>query len=673
MYKKVLCSVFVTYMSLFFLSYSNNLPKMVTKAEMKIQSKWMQTHLQNSKVSLPFSFVYNGKKSSEFLFSWTQKTKIYVIDKNRTQYQQTWIDQNTGLSVCCVFTVFSDYPVLEWTVYFKNTSDKNTPIISELEGLNTTFMCDKNAEFVLHCHKGDFMAEDGYEPFDKTLVPNSETRFGPKSGRSCNGPNSWPYYNLQMNNRGIIIAIGWPGQWASSFTRDAENELTAKAEQQHVNCYLKPGEEIRTPLISLMFWKDKDIVDAQNLWRRYYIAHIIPSFNGQPQQPILQIQVTPHEKDTAYVESFLKAGIKPDICWRDAGWYQMDSSYYKGDEKWKNTGTWEIDTLQYPRGFKIYSDWIHRHGMQFLVWFEPERVGNYFSWLKEKHSEWLLKGKSHDLILDEGNDNVQAWLIDYMDRFIKMQGLDWYREDFNIGPLSAWRNNDAPDRQGITENMYIQGHLAYWDALKSHNKKLHIDACASGGCRNDLETMKRAVPLLRSDFQWPYMKNVVRGNQGHTYGLSSWFPFQGTGVYCYDSYSFRSFYLPGFGMGTLTSENTAAQQQAYLECSKIAPDMLFGDYYPLTPYSIDANHWIAWQFNRPEIGTGFVQVFRRDSCETSSITFHLRGLNLKDHYQITNFDKKEKIILTGKELAEEGLKVEISDKPGSAIITYKKQ
>ena len=238
------------------------------------------------------------------------------------------------------------------------------------------------------------------------------------------------------------------------------------------------------------------------------------------------------------------------------------------------------------------------------------------------------------------------------------------------GPLPAWRKNDAPDRQGITENMYVQGHLAFWDELKLRNPHLLIDACASGGRRNDLETMKRAVPLLRSDFQWHWMENVVRGNQGQTYGLSSWLPFQGTGVYFYDTYRMRSFYMAGFGMGQLTPENTAAQQQAYSECAKIAPDILFGDYYPLTPYSLDSTQWIGWQFDRPEEGTGVIQAFRRNSCEDSVKTFLLKDLDVEAQYKIINFDTREPVVITGKELTQKGLKVEINNKPGSAIITY---
>jgi len=53
----------------------------------------------------------------------------------------------------------------------------------------------------------------------------------------------------------------------------------------------------------------------------------------------------------------------------------------------------------------------------------------------------------------------------------------------------------------MTENLYVQGYLAYWDGLLQQHPGMLIDSCASGGRRNDLETLRRAVPLLRSDYQ----------------------------------------------------------------------------------------------------------------------------------------------------------------------------
>jgi alpha-galactosidase len=353
-------------------------------------------------------------------------------------------------------------------------------------------------------------------------------------------------------------------------------------------------------------------------------------------------------------------------------WYPSDGGPYQGKDAWLNTGTWEIDATKYPKGFKPFSDWVHAHGMKFVLWFEPERVGDPDSWLGKHHPEWLLPGTSHGSLLNLGNPAALGWLIDHVDGLVKSQGIDWYREDMNgIGPLPAWRKNDAADRQGITENLYVQGHLAFWDELRQRNPELCIDSCASGGRRNDLESMRRAVPLLRSDFQFPNMKGVVEGNQGHTYGLSFWLPFQGSGCYLYDTYSVRSFYLPSFGMDSLTAENTLAQRRAYAECAKIAPCML-GDYYPLTPYSLQPDQWIAWQFNRPEQNDGVVQAFRRDKSEESTKTLRLGGLDPTAQYELTDFDVEGTTPVSGKDLMDKGLVVEVKGKPGAAVIAYRR-
>jgi alpha-galactosidase len=165
------------------------------------------------------------------------------------------------------------------------------------------------------------------------------------------------------------------------------------------------------------------------------------------------------------------------------------------------------------------------------------------------------------------------------------------------------------------------------------------------------------------------MKGVVEGNQGHTYGLSFWLPYQGTGCYVADVYSLRSFYLPAFGTVGFTPETAAIHRQAYVECARIAPLML-ADYYPLTDYSRQADKWIAWQFNRPERGDGVVQAFRRSQCEEKTMSFRLRGLNPKARYEVMNFDQRGIARISGSELIKNGLVVEIRDKPGAAIIAY---
>jgi alpha-galactosidase len=652
--------------------------------ELKMKNQWVQEHLTDAKAKLPFSFVYDGKSSEGLLTEWAKKVDAKKLDAKRTQHTLIWTDPKTGLEVRCVAVEYADYPAVEWTVWFKNTGTTHTPILEKIQGVEARFERGaKDEEFVLNGIKGDSCTADSFEPFRRVLAPGSAAQFGTNSGKSCDGPNGWPYFNLQYGDGGLILAVGWPGNWAGSFTRDASTGLTVRAGQKLTRLTLRPGEEIRTPLMALLFWHGSDVVAAQNLWRRWYLAHNLPRTDGMPQPAVAQIQVTGGEKDIVGVQKFLDAGIHVDLCWRDAGgtretvWFKIGAAplpFQQPGMIWLNSGTWEVDTDKYPNGFKPFSDWIRARNMQFVLWFEPERVGDPNSWLGKNHPEWLLPGTSHGALLDEGNPAARRWLTDHISGMIESQGLDWYREDMNGGgPGPAWRKHDAPNRQGMTENLYVQGHLAFWDELRRRHPHLRIDSCASGGRRNDLETMRRAVPLLRSDFQFPHMAGVVEGNQGHTYGLSFWLPFQGTGTYFYDAYAYRSYYQPSFGMGVLTLENTAAQKKAYGECRQIAPIMLEGDYYPLTPYNRARNQWIAWQFNRPGEGDGVVQAFRRPDCAEASQTYRLRGLDPAAMYEITNFDVNGSTTMSGQDLLEKGLTVEIKDKPGAAVIVYRRK
>ena len=666
-----------------------------TPDEMTAKTQWLHQNLFPGSKIPPFSFTYDGQPSSSLLPSWKRTETRSTLDAHRSEHVVNW--SHDALQVKCVAVEYNDYPATEWTVYLKNIGATNTPLLQDIQGLDATFSRTADSEFILNGITGDWTTADSFKPYQTVLSANLAKTFCPpsNSGKSTDGPEGWPYYNVQMPGGGIILAVGWPGQWESKFTRDATNHLQIRAGQQLTRLYLKPGEEIRTPLIVLMFWKGADVVRSQNIWRRWYLAHNIPRFNGEPQSPVTSLQVSGAAGDIDFVKSYLDAGVKPDICWRDAfgggfTWYPSDTGPNKdkgtdvfGKFAWLNTGAWDVDHRVLPRGFKPLSDWLHTQKMQFMLWFEPERVGDTNSWVGKNHPEWLLPPTESTVgaIFNEGDPAARNWLINHVDSLIKTEGLDWYREDMNgCGPLTSWRKNDAADRQGITENFYVQGHLAYWDELKHRNPRLHIDSCASGGRRNDLETMRRAVPVMRSDFVLPSAPEIVEGNQGHTYGLSSWLPWHGSENWFTDSYSSRSFYLPGFVMTEFSDylepstkikkENLEAIKKSYRECAEVAPLML-GDYYPLTPYHRDLDQWLAWQFNRPEKGDGLVQAFRRKNCAGDKITLKLQGLDAKTTYELKNFDGGIST-KTGGVLMAEGLTISLSEAPAAAVLTYKK-
>ena len=105
---------------------------------------------------------------------------------------------------------------------------------------------------------------------------------------------------------------------------------------------------------------------------------------------------------------------------------------------------------------------------------------------------------------------------------------------------------------------------------------------------------------------------------------------------------------------------------------KFAP-CYFGDYYPLTPYSLDNTLWIGWQFDCPERGEGVVQAFRRAESPYESMCVKLHGLDPNAVYRLTNLDVAGITEMAGRELLEHGLSIAIKNQPAAAVITYKKK
>jgi len=183
------------------------------RAEFNMAAKWNAAWFRAAAQALPFSFSYGRKSATVLLAEWPRKFTQRKLDDARTERTLVWNDPVTGLSVRCVAVEYADYPVVEWTAYFKNTGTSDTAILENIQGLDTSFERGEKGEFVLHGIKGDFCTTDSYEPYQHTLTPNWKKRFSPPdySGKSCDGPDGWPYYNLQIPGGGVIIAVGWPG------------------------------------------------------------------------------------------------------------------------------------------------------------------------------------------------------------------------------------------------------------------------------------------------------------------------------------------------------------------------------------------------------------------------------------------------------------------------------
>ncbi len=659
-----------------------------TPGEKATLQAWIAKHIAAERPEPPFSFRVGDLASTEFLARCNFTHSAKILDEARTEHQLNFTDDTTGLQVRCKAIEYRDFPNVEWTLYFKNEGDTETPILSQIRALDVTINREGDSEFVLHHYKGSRAEKDDFRPRATTLEEGVALRFRSLGGRGTNG--TMPYFNLQGPTKGVITAIGWPGQWDATFERDETTKLRVSGGQEVTHFKLLPGEEVRSPLIVVQFYEGEPR-RGQNLWRRWMVRHNLPRVEGKL-QPTQLVACSSHqfgeminaneENQKLFIDRYAAEKLGIAYWWMDAGWYVNDGT-------WVNTGTWEVDRKRFPNGLRAITDHGRTKGINSIVWFEPERV-TAGSWLYEQHPEWLLTAPKNpgDQLYDEkwrllnlGNPTAFAWLVDHVGKIIKDEGINLYRQDFNIDPLEYWNAADAKDRQGITEIKYVTGYLAYWDALLNQHPGLRIDTCASGGRRLDLETLRRSAPLVRSDCLFEPISQ-----QCHTYGIADWLPYHGTGTLIgksaigqntteqLDPYDFRSHMACSVtACWDMRDKNLDYDKLRKLtgQLREVSPNYL-ADFYPLTPYSLQPDAWIAWQYDNPEKGTGVVHAFRRDQNQESTHSLQLRGLDRDTKYVVKNLDEDSERTLSGAELADKGLSVELTNPRSAAVISYRK-
>ena len=670
---------------IFFLGAVGARSQSVTTSEQLNITKWINTNFAKGKTP-PFSFIYDGKHSDDFIRTWNYS--IQELDTNEPNvitYRFIYESAKTGLKVECDVDGYTDFDAVKWVLSFTNTGKENSKILKEVKSINTDLKYKTAGDFKLHSIEGNHISKRDFHPWTKVLKAGEELQFAPTGGRSSE--ETFPFFNIESPaDQGVVFSVGWSGTWLADFVKKNDYTVSVKSGMKYFESYLKSGESIRTPSVALLFWKGKDRMEGHNKFRRFVLVHqsrkingkfaeypLSSGFNYRDPAPCTEYSCLTADYAIAMIRRYTQFGLIPQVYWLDAGWYTGASDFEHG-KTWANTvGNWTVDRERFPEGLKPISDEAHKVGAKFMVWFEPERVIHGTQWAVE-HPEWMLdipnSNKDTYLLFDMGNEEARVWLSKYIARMIRENGIDYYRQDFNMQPDIYWKANDEPGRTGMKEIRHIEGLYAFWDYLLNEFPDLLIDNCASGGRRLDLETISRSAPLWRSDY---YHYDDPDGYQCHTYGLNYFLPLHGTGILQTDKYSFRSSVSSALIYNwKITNKNWSIteMQNCLKEYAEIRP-YYYEDYYPLsgTDDLTRDDIWLAYQMHRPSDDSGIVVAFRRPKSPDNSITVKLSGLNPEKTYAVTNFDNNFVLSKTGKELMS-GFVLNVESERESLLLHY---
>lgn len=614
---------------------------------------------------VPFSFTYDGQSSEEFIDEWGYRG-------------EAWCDPVTGLEVRIDAVYYDDAQAEEWTLHFTNRGDADTPVIADIMAFDGVVAFDVTGPLTLHHSTGSQYRADDWVPVADDIGPGQYRELWPVGGRSSNGQS--PFFNLEWPGGGVIVAVGWSGNWSASIERLGD-EVELKVGLRDIATILHPGESIRSPRVLTMYW-DGDIEDSYNRFRQLMLDHILPRVGDEvitpPIATVANSCYIDNEITEAYVLDHLASDARAgfEVFWVDA--FYTRGGFPDGMGNYSLPVETSVDLERFPGGMQVIGQAAREAGMQFMMWTEPERVAPGTR-IATEHPEWVLWGGRNNCgILDLGNPEARAYITAYLSAVVEQYGLGWLRFDFNIDPALCWFRADAPDRIGWHENQYIQGLYRMWDELRERHPGLKLDNCASGGRRIDLETCARATPLWRSDLPGQlchefHLQEAAVLNQAITAGLSRFVPYSCSGVRGHTPYLLRS----GVCAGISYNEDTRGvgypleTLQAGIAEIQRTRKYYAGNLYCLNAVTISPEDWSVRQYHLPAEGAGIIVAFRRHESPYESFRCKLREIDPAAAYWVTwafDFEPYDEMDLPGDVLQQ--LVIDIGDCPGSVLIEY---
>jgi hypothetical protein len=533
--------------------------------------------------------------------------------------------------------------------------------------------------------------------FPPTAYTVKEVELGPQSnktlfggrygGRSTETELPVAFVIDPETQDGFFCYIEWPCRWITMINRSG-TDLLLMPHVAYTDFTLDPGETVQVPKASLGFFNG-DIHDGSNLLRRHIVHHVM--------QPVADAPLLPVTYNHYYG---LSSDWTVETLKREASAYaELGVEYFVVDAEWfaggfrGGVGNWErLDKRRFPNGFDEIVEHVEGLGMKFGSWLEIEFAMEGSHWVK-KHPDWfhqathrpnLVYGTARhkDRLLRLEDPEIRRQVADFMVGWIKRYRMEWLRWDFNDAPAPFWEANEAEQDAGRLQLGYGFGVMALADELRARCPNLHIEACAGGGYRMDLGTLRRVHSAWINDNSGT-LEAIRWFKKGVNYVLPG----------CYANSAFlwmshadrrqqtladfkRNGYPPAVIRSQMAGTLLMSEQSPYfsrrdkaylreeIEKYKSIRHFLMKDFYPIfKPQTLE--DYDGWQFHDPETDEGFLMVFRVES-PSSRTKVTLRGLTAGQQYELEDMDSGRTRKLEG----GKPLTVMIADVQGTAWYRY---
>ncbi|WP_203617260.1 alpha-galactosidase [Streptomyces bauhiniae] len=339
----------------------------------------------------------------------------------------------------------------------------------------------------------------------RTEVAVGETTLTSRRGHTGHQANPWVALDTgtaeEEHGEVWATALAASGSWRLTVQRTAAGEVGVVVGEGHegAEIVLAPGRRHVTP-VSVAVHSTGGFGAVSRAFHTYVRRHVLP--HPGELRPVLynSWETTGFEtsEDGQLRLARRAADLGAELFVVDDGWFGTR------DDDRSGLGDWTPHPRRFPRGLRPLADEVHRLGMAFGLWVEPEMT-NPDSELFRRHPEYVLHLPDrtatelrHQLVLDFSRHEVTEWAYDWLRRVVAENTVDFLKWDFNRSFTEAGARGGGPDARRVHIE-HARGVHRVLDRLRAAFPRLRIESCAGGGGRTDLGMLARTDQVWASD------------------------------------------------------------------------------------------------------------------------------------------------------------------------------
>ncbi|MCI6216482.1 MAG: alpha-galactosidase [Mollicutes bacterium] len=344
----------------------------------------------------------------------------------------------------------------------------------------------ENDSFYLYNIYGHWANEGN---IDKTRITHNRISFGSTTGSSCDFVN--PFFMVASKNANLEYGdvYGFNLVYSSSFESNVELtpynriKISSGIDFSSFKLNLSKDEEFISPM-GVITYSSLGLNGIALNFHPFVLDHLMNENLAKTPRPISfnNWEATTFDFDENKIVSLMKkaSSLGIELFVLDDGWFG------KRNDDTSSLGDWYENHKKVGKGIAFLSSKAHKMGLKFGLWFEPEMV-NVDSSLYKAHPDWVIKDDVHPLIfgrnqlvLDLTKKEVCDFIYSTLDNAISSYNLDYIKWDYNR-PMSSIKSN-----RSLFFYNYIKGLYSILERIKEKYPTFLMEACASGGSRNDL-------------------------------------------------------------------------------------------------------------------------------------------------------------------------------------------